>query len=264
MKLLKALNKVFWLISQPEIYIISYPKTGRTWLRVLIGKTLSDMNRLPEEKILQTEFMTKASGLPRVTLTHDGSAMIKHKHYTELSSDKKKYRNKKVLLLGRDIKDTLVSAYFQATKRINVFDGTISEFIRNERYGAIKFITFYTQWYENRNVPQDFLFVSYEDMSADTGKVLDRVLKFLGASHITDVHIQEAVNYSSFEKLKKAEQENRFNSGMLSPGKTEDPESFKIRKGKVGNYNEYLPSDDIEYIDALLTKSGFDFSKFQT
>ena len=153
---------------------------------------------------MDTEYITVASGLPKTAIIHDGSGMIEQKKYSELSSDKFNYRHKKVLLLSRDIKDTLVSAYFQATKRINVFTGSISEFIRSDQYGAKKFLTFYNQWYENRDVPRDFLILRYEEMHADPEKVLIKALKFLGVPKIDDEHIKSAINFSSFRNLKKA------------------------------------------------------------
>ena len=259
MKSAPILKRMIHFKTQPKIYIISYPKAGRTWLRSLIGKSLSEKNNLPEDKILDTKYITVSSGLPKTSLTHDGSGMIERRKYSELPSDKQKYRYKKVLLLGRDIKDTLVSAYFQATKRIKIFTGSISDFIRSDRYGARKFITFYKQWHESRNVPMEFLYISYEEMHADTEDVLKKVLTFLGVPEIDDRYIKTAVDYSSFKNLKKAERENRFKASILSPGSIDDPESFKVRKGKIGNYIEYLSSDDIEYIDDLWLNFGCQF-----
>lgn len=56
--------------------------------------------------------------------------------------------------------------------------------------------------------------------------------------------VQAAVEYSSFENLKKLER-NRIKES----GKTDDPEAYKARKGKVGNYGQYLDESDIAYID---------------
>ena len=84
--------------------------------------------------------------------------------------------------------------------------------------------------------------------------MLRKVLAFIGVQQIADHDIKAAIDFSSFNGLRKAEQENRFKSGILSPGGMDDPESFKIRKGKILNYAEYLSSDDIEYINALSEK----------
>ena len=41
-------------VSPADLVIISYPKTGRTWLRMLVGKYLCDKYSLDEAAILET------------------------------------------------------------------------------------------------------------------------------------------------------------------------------------------------------------------
>lgn len=77
------------------IYIISYPKTGRTWLRVLIGKSLCEIYNLPDEEIINTSSKSVTAGMPHTVYSHDGSAMIDKKPYHVLTSDKSYYRDKK-------------------------------------------------------------------------------------------------------------------------------------------------------------------------
>jgi hypothetical protein len=40
----------------------------------------------------------------------------------------------------------------------------------------------------------------------------------------------------------------------LHPGDVRDPESFKVRRGKVGGYREYLSAEDQQFAEAALTK----------
>ena len=89
-KLIKALlhirrNRLSRSVES-DIYVLSYPKSGRTWLRALIGKYLSRKHNLPEHRILSTEIVTKKSGLPRVSFDHDGSALRDHIQYNKLCS----------------------------------------------------------------------------------------------------------------------------------------------------------------------------------
>ncbi|MBW2121232.1 MAG: sulfotransferase domain-containing protein [Deltaproteobacteria bacterium] len=243
-----------------ELYIISYPKSGRTWLRALVGKALSLELGLPGERILDTPFMTAAAGLPVADFTHDGSAMLDRARYQDLPRNKKPYRGKKVVLLARGVKDTLVSAYFQATRRIEVFEGPISDFIRSDVFGVMKILTFYRIWHENRHVPRDFLFVRYEDMHRDAAAVLRKVLNFMGAGFVSRGHVLASVEYCSFENMRKAEEQNRFKTNIMSPKRPGDPESYKVRKGRVGGYIEYLSREDIEYIDRALEEHGCEFT----
>ena len=63
--------------------------------------------------------------------------MVSPNRYTDLDPNKSNFAGSRVLLLGRDIRDTLVSAFFQASRRVGVFEGTMSEFIRSERFGVM-------------------------------------------------------------------------------------------------------------------------------
>jgi hypothetical protein len=45
-----------------------------------------------------------------------------------------------------------------------------------------------------------------------------------------------------------------FDSKILRPGDVRDPESFKVRRGKIGGYREYLSSDDQAYAADAMAK----------
>ena len=79
---------------------------------------------------METEDLVRAAGLPSFAFDHDGSSMMDAHKGRRLSPDKSAFRGKHVLLLGRDVRDTLVSAYFHATRRLGIYEGTISSFIR--------------------------------------------------------------------------------------------------------------------------------------
>ena len=244
-----------------DVYILSYPKTGRTWLRALVGKALVDHYKLPPQRLLETGALTEMAGLPRADFYHDGAAMIDALHWRELDATKASYRGKRVLLLGRDVRDTLVSAYFQATRRIDAFDGPIAAFVRDERFGVEKVLAFYRQWDAAQRVPDAFAFLRYEAMHEDPAASLRLTLGFLGARDVPDRVIADAVDFSRFENLRRAEAEDRFGSHMLRTPSNADPESFKVRKGKVGGFREYLSNDDVAYIDAAESARGCAFTR---
>ena len=244
-----------------DTYILSYPKTGRTWLRALVGKALVDHYDLPPDRVLETDALTAMAGLPRAGFYHDGAAMIDALSWRELDARKSSYRGKRVLLLGRDVRDTLVSAYFQATRRVDMFDGPIAAFVRDERYGVEKVLAFYRQWDAARGVPDAFAFLRYEAMHEAPAASLRTALDFLGAHEVPDRVVADAVEFSRFENLRRAEAEDRFGSHMLRTPSNADPESFKVRKGKVGGFRDYLSPDDIAYIDAAEAARGCAFTR---
>ena len=120
------------------------------------------------------------------------------------------------------------------------FDGSLPEFIHQPRGGFDTLLAYYNIWADNRQLPLDFLLVRYEDMKANPGGELRRVLDFLGLQAISQDTIDAAVAYASFENMRKMEAEGRFQSGMLKPANQTDQESYKTRKGKTRGYLEYL------------------------
>lgn len=244
-----------------DIFIISFPKSGRTWLRILVGKALCESFGISDENMLDTHRITTSSGILRSRFTHDRSSHGFGYSYYNLPTAKSKFRNKKVIFLSRNIKDVVVSCYFQATRRIGKYDGSISDYIRSKRYGVRKIITFYNIWSENRKVPKDFLLIKYEDLHKNPEEVLSKVLKFLGLMEIENRVIKKAVDFASFSNMKEMEKNGIFNSPVMSPGKENDKESYKVRRGVVGGYSSYLSEEDVNYIDEMLEEMGCPFEE---
>ncbi|HEY7535235.1 MAG TPA: sulfotransferase domain-containing protein [Thermodesulfobacteriota bacterium] len=242
--------------------MISFPKSGRTWLRILIGKTLCERFNLPEEIMLDTYKVTAAAGILRTLMTHDDSSIIggyKYYKYNELSTNKKKFRKKKVIFLVRNLKDILVSFYFQVTKREGYYTGNISDFIHSDRYGIKKILTFYNIWHENTTVPKEFLLLKYEDIHNNAGEVLSKTMKFLGCDVIDNDIIKKAVEFARFNNMKKMEKDGFFKNESMRPANINDEESYKIRRGIVGGYENYLSERDIKYIDQTIKEMGNPF-----
>jgi hypothetical protein len=63
---------------------------------------------------------------------------------------------------------------------------------------------------------------------------------------------QEALEFARFENMQKLEAAGVFDSKILHPGDVRDPESFKVRRGKVGGYREYLSLEDEEFAADVL------------
>jgi hypothetical protein len=242
-----------------EVLIISYPKTGRTWLRVLIGRALCDHAGIDDALLLDTPRLTAAARLHITRFTHDDASLNAAIHYTALEADKSRYRSKKVIFLARDPRDTMVSCYFQATRRINQFDGPLSGFIRDERLGIKKYVRFARIWHDNRHLPRDFLVLHYEDMHADACSVLATTLAFIGVESIDEDIVTRAVAYGSFQNMKKLESSGKFQEDRLQPRHAADPESYKVRQGEVGGYAKYLSADDISFIAEVVESMNYPF-----
>ena len=265
----KIINKINWILfrqsgttkvnSKVEVYIISYPKSGRTWLRVILGKIICTKFKIDEKYLLNTIKLTLMAGCNTINWIHDGSGLGEGPHFRKFITDKSIFSNKKVIFLYRDPKDVMVSSYFHATKRIQKFtkfQGNISEFIRSRGYGIKKLINFYNIWHENRHIPQDFLIVRYEDLHHRTIETIKQILDFVNIKDIDEEMIINAINFASFDNMKKMEYNQSLNTSIMEAGQRDDNESYKVRKGKIGGYRDYLSPTDIKYINELIDKIG--------
>ncbi len=254
-----------WLAhARSDAYLVSYPKCGRTWLRLMLGRAVAQHYGLgeSEEVLFWRTNQRLHPRLPRLTVVHEDHPM--YKTPAELQTDKRRFHNKKVIFLARDPRDVIVSHYFEMTNRGRLFgenpyekhaggfEGSLPEFIHAERGGFATLLAYYNLWAANRQVPSGFLLLRYEDLKRRPAGEVRRALDFLGAAAISSDEIDEAVAFSSFENMRKMEAEGRFNSGLLRPGDQKNQESFKTRKGKVRGFVDYLAPQEIAWLNQTM------------
>lgn len=233
-----------------DVYVLSFPKVGRTWLRVMLGKAITLAHGIETDDVMELDRLVgRVPGLPRVRFKHDDNPHFRAPH--ELVTRKTEYRDCTVILMARDIRDTLVSLYFQMTRREDRyrFTGTLDEFLRCPRGSTDTMIRFYNIWADQRAVPRRFHLARYEDLHADPAPVLRGVLEAMGVEGVSDDVLAQAVEYARFENMRKIEEQGAVSSSRLRPGDVRDPESYKVRKGRVGGYIEYLSPQQIEVLN---------------
>ena len=233
---------------QADVFLLSYPKTGRTWLRVMTGQMLA--LHFGHAELAQVELgarMPRFGGVPRILAKHDG--MPQKKIAAEINPDRSEFAGCRVILLARDLRDTVVSNYFQVTRREHRFEGDISSYLHWPRGSFEGMLRYYNVWAAERRVPRDFLLVRYEDLHADTAREMRRVAAFLGLTTVTEETIRAAVEHGSFGSMKKREATRPADGTPLAAGRAGDPESFKTRRGKIGGYLDYLSADDVAWLN---------------
>lgn len=233
-----------------DVYVLSFPKCGRTWLRVLMAKALSEGRGLPMElceDLVLTGFSAVDGAVPRIVFWHDDR--VEHRSAAELSRDKSFYHDRKVVLLVRDLRDTVVSRYFQSTRRPeHPYPGPIGDFLTEEHGSLSTCLAFWNIWHANRHVPASFLLTSYERLAADTVGELARVLHFCGVPPLGAQALRTAVDFADFGNMRAMELADTLRSERLRPALPGDPESFKTRRGLVGGYRSYLSPEQIDHV----------------
>jgi hypothetical protein len=218
----------------------------------MIGRVLYELLGVDELTAFQEGKTLAAEGVLPTIFTHDGSSNIEGRRWQDLETDKSRYRGTRVLYLTRDPRDVVVSCFFQATRRKDLFRGSMSEFIRSDNYGIRKIISFNRIWHAARHVPEAFLLVRYEDLHTAPREALRCTLEFMRVASSSDEFLDRAVEHARFTNMKKIEHEGQFQSKKLRPRRLDDEESFKVRKGKVGGFVDYLNSNDRTFVDRVL------------
>jgi hypothetical protein len=216
--------------------IVSYPKSGRTWLRVMF-----------EELGVNFHY------------THDGFGSSKSRPFDELRvCRRERYQNQPVVFLYRDPRDTTVSEYFWRALHKESYAGTITDFIRDPLCGFERIVLFNLTWLERGRRLRAFLPITYEEISANPASSVRRILAFAG-TELSDRKIVQVVENNTFEKMQKREFQGDHVKymGKMFTQKVNEPEAYKVRRGKMGGYVDNLSPEDISYCDHVLDRCGY-------
>ncbi|MCA3574898.1 MAG: sulfotransferase domain-containing protein [Aestuariivirga sp.] len=241
--------------------IVSFGKSGRTWLRVLIWRYFAKKNGFAADGISEfDEFRLKNPNVPVLFFTHDNylKDFVGHDRKADL------YGDARVVLLLRDPRDTAVSQFFQWKHRIvprkkvlnnyPLGDIDLHGFITSEQSGIPKIIDFMNAWAREMKQMPNLLVVKYEDLRADTKNELRRVLSFFGQQP-SEEELDDAVSFASVENMRRMELENASKAGAhrsLKPADASDPSSFKVRRAKVGGWRDYVTEEQSDAIDKMV------------
>ncbi len=252
-------------LDRSDVAVVSFGKSGRTWLRVMISRYYQLVFDIPERILLGFDnYHRRDAKIPKIFFTHDNYI----KDYTGEFDSKKPFYGKKVVLLVRNPKDIVVSQYFQwqhrmrpAKKKLNQYpahgaDVSAYDFVMDPNCGLPDIIAYLNLWAKEAERVEQLLIVRYEDMRSDPNATLARVMEFINSESPQDEAIAGAVEYSSVENMRKLEEKNVFwlAGGRMKPGKKGDPNSYKVRRAKVGGYKDYFDAGQAAEIDELVQK----------
>ena len=246
--------------NKADAIVVSIPKSGRTWLRVFLSKYYSDVS----EKEFIVRYASKPNpDMQRVYFTHDlwehrTGRHLWHRFRGKYLIPRRTIGKTKILLLVRDPKDVIVSLYFQLTRRDKIFSGTISEMIRSPKYGIRSMVQVMNAWLREFEGHPSFHLLRYESFKADPISEFRKLLKCLGIS-VDEIRLERAVEFSSFDKMKQMEKRGAFDDSILMPADLDDSESYKVRRGRIGGYVDYLGQEDINFLNEEISRLSPEF-----
>jgi Sulfotransferase domain len=248
-----------------DCVFVSFGKSGRTWLRVMLSRYYQLAYGLPERLILRFDNYSNINpAVPKIFFTH-GNYL---RDYTGHYETKQDFYDKRVILLVRRPQDVAVSQYFQwkyrmpaRKKGLNQYpahgeDLSLYDFVMHPRVGLPGIVDFMNGWADELPKLRDHLLLRYEDMHADAAASLRRVIAFLGTEP-DERQVDEAVQFASVDNLRELERRRFFRGGgiRMRAGDRSNPDSYKVRRAKVGGYRDYFEDDQLARIDALVAAS---------
>ncbi len=248
-------------LSGGDAIVVSIPKSGRTWVRTFLCAYYC--KRYGHPFSLDPRQCGDAR-IPRIIYSHDRfEQRTKADRWDDLRG---KYfipagerRRAKIILLARDPRDTFVSHYVQLTRRTRetpdqLKQKEIGEVLRDRRHGIASMIEIMNGWLEEWSGKPNFLLIRYEELQRAPEETFRELLKFLGDASPDAEAFAHALEFSHFGNMKKMEAAGAFTSKILQATDVGDPESFKVRRGKVGGFTDYLIGDDLAYANEAMTK----------
>lgn len=259
---LRAYGEMRKMQASPVV-VVSFSKSGRTWVRALLSHAFRGAFSLKIDRLLGNRNYHKLDRrVPAVLFTHDN---FPRRVYGDARMEEL-YNARKVVLLVRDPRDVEVSAFFHASYRMDPVKKRIYQVELSGKeedvYGHLKqklgrgsdALSFLNRWASMMG-QDNVLLVRYEDLKADAGRELRRICDFIGVP-ASDRCLRAAVEQASFDSMKKKEREGAYGDGKSRFGSRgwQIDNAYKVRRGKVGGYGDYMIPAQAQEIDAIVDR----------
>jgi Sulfotransferase domain len=208
----------FKKLQRSDWVLMSWGKSGRTWLRVMLSRAYQLKANLDANNLLDFDNLKQINAqLPAVFFTHNNYL----RDYTGNQDSKQHFRGKRIVLLVRDPRDVAVSQFFQwqfrmrpKKKFINNYPAHgakigVWDFVLDKQAGVPRIVEYFNGWAQAIPELRDVLVIRYEDMRSDPAAALAKILDFTGTV-VTAEQVREAVEFAALDNMKKMEQETFF------------------------------------------------------
>lgn len=237
-------------VACADLFLLSPPKCGRTWLRVMLTHHWHQRWGIPASEVVGFDNLHRLQPrIPRLFHTHllNEPAPLRQLFGPAVT------RGRPVVLLVRDPRDALVSLHthfrFRSSprewRRFGLRDDpramSLAAFLRHSRIGLPAFVDLYARLAEWLDRHPRCLLLRFEDLRSDPAGTLRRLLAFLDEPVEADA-IARTVAFASIDSLRALEASGFFRAEILRPGNPDDPRSFKTRRGASGGWREEVPA----------------------
>jgi hypothetical protein len=248
-----------------DVFLVSYPRSGNTWTRFLIGNLLH-----PEQPV---SFANIESVIPEIYFNPD--RILRRRLRPRLLKSHESFQPlyKRVIYITRDPRDVAVSFYHHHVKAGNLPDGyPMDAYI--PRFVDGEFDSAFGSWGDNvqswlalRGENSDFLLLQYEHMLRSPEEALRKVGAFLAARSFPNLDmgpqaIRRAVELSSPDRMRALEKQQAKDWVLTRNTRQDKP---FVRSAKTGEWKKSLSPAAAQRIEAawggIMQRLGYQLSE---
>lgn len=247
-----------------DVFLVSYPRSGNTWTRFLLGNllypdapvTFSNIESRIPEIYFNRDRVLRELPRPRMLKSHESF----QPHYPH------------VIYVVRDPRDVAISFYHHNVKARNITDDyPLNSFV--PRFIAGEFDQRFGSWRDNvlswvslRGENPNFMMLRYEDMKRDAAGALLHVVAFLEHCSFRKIDsspeaLRQAIELSSPERMRTLEKEEAANWVLTRSTRSDKP---FVRTAKAGEWKSQLAPESVAAIESawgdLMQSLGYELS----
>ncbi|XP_015930870.1 amine sulfotransferase isoform X1 [Parasteatoda tepidariorum] len=213
-----------------DIFVVSFPKTGTTWLQEIIYCTIygidNSLTKSIEDRFPYLEFVYP--GLSSIEKITDQRLIKTHLPLSLLPKDVQ-LKKPKIFYITRNPKDVIVS-YYHFVRMMTISNYSVP-------YGPIW--RHYKEVWEIKN-ESNICILSYEDLHWDINGSIKKIANYLGKD-LTDSEVDAIANHCSFQNMSQNPNVNYQHWDDL--GIRNKNEAKFMRKGEIGDWKNYFTSE---------------------